>query len=254
MLFMTTKSSKRQWLSPKGDIETGQSGRKITMSPVKNTGRFATQKATKSQDFESLLERDFMVLLEYDTRVASFTSQPITLRWIDENGIKRSYTPDVLVRYKSWLEENDSSPCLIFFEVKPRAVLKRKWPKLKPTFKAAIAWTRKMGYQFKIVTEKEIQTPYLNNIKFLLRFRSDMPVDDIANNQKHLVLEMIVKMQKTTPKLLLEAISTIQDRQVEFLPWIWHLVSNNAIGCDLMQPINMNSPIWCIFSSGNYHD
>ena len=48
--------------------------------------------------FESLPEREAMVLLDVDPEVQAFWSQPETFRW-SENRRARSYTPDILVAF-----------------------------------------------------------------------------------------------------------------------------------------------------------
>lgn len=238
----------RTWLPITGSLEFDMPARKIGMSSVKNTGRFPTRKASSSQAFESLLERDFMTLLEYDTRVHSFAAQPITLRWVEADGTQRRYTPDVVVTYKPWLASRDPSLVTTLFEVKPREVLTNNWAEFKPRFKGATAWTKKMGYRFRIVTEKEIQTPYLENVRFLLRFRSDMPTDTASKHQQNLVLKTVQQLGTSTPWQLLERITPVPDQQAEFVPWIWYLINCNAIGCDLSLPLHMNSPIWSMLT------
>lgn len=69
--------------------------RRIKGSPVKVTGS-----VPDSQQFESALEEDFFVLLRFNLLVKSFEAQPVTVEWQDDQKKIRSYTPDVLVRYR----------------------------------------------------------------------------------------------------------------------------------------------------------
>jgi len=48
--------------------------------------------------FESSLERDFLLLLDFDPEVVLYEEQPVTINYHDDQGRRRRYTPDVLVR------------------------------------------------------------------------------------------------------------------------------------------------------------
>lgn len=87
--------------------------RRITRSPVKVTGT-----APDGQGFESTLEEDFFVLLRFNPLVVSFEAQPVTVEWLDEAQKIRSYTPDVLVRYRIDMAESATWPPILC-EVKP---------------------------------------------------------------------------------------------------------------------------------------
>lgn len=58
-------------------------------------------------------------------------------------------------------------PC----EVKPRAVLLNNRAELMPKFRAARAYCRDQGWEFKIFDEARIRTPYLYTVQFLWRYR-----------------------------------------------------------------------------------
>ena len=49
--------------------------------------------------YESTLERDFVMRMDYDRSVERVVSQPARLFYIDANGIERRYTPDYLVYF-----------------------------------------------------------------------------------------------------------------------------------------------------------
>jgi len=140
------------------------------------TGRFASAKNPNSIGFESTLEKDFFLLLEFDRRVESFEEQPVTIAYCGLEGRVCHYTPDVLVRYRTALAgEPDWRPVL--YEVKYRNDLREHGVEYRPKFKAARGYARDRGWRFRVVTEREIRTPRLSNIRFLLRYRR-MRVDD----------------------------------------------------------------------------
>ena len=70
--------------------------------------------------------------------------------------------------------DRDVLPTVVF-EVKPIDKLRADWVSLRPGFKAAVAHCRLRDWQFKIVTERHIRTPYPANVKFLRRYRDLAP-------------------------------------------------------------------------------
>lgn len=84
--------------------------RKIPKNYLVVTGGFASTKNDRLMGFESLLEREYMLLLEHDDTVKSFEEQPVSIRVQRETRAGR-YTPDILVRYrhKIWLVDSYTS-------------------------------------------------------------------------------------------------------------------------------------------------
>jgi len=240
--------SQRIWLPEEGDLFGGPV-RVNRPSHFGVTGWAATTKAEDPQGAESSLEHDFLATLEFDRRVDQFASQPITLRWQDASG-KHRYTPDVVVSYTTTAQYKYPALRTTLFEVKYREELKKKWSEYKPKFRAAIAWTRARDMRFRIVTEREIRTPYLENIRFLLNYRSNrMPKNAGLNGEIQLrIRQTLYRLGHSTPRGLLAAMTSVEHYQAELLPWIWFLINFNAIGCDLRKPLNMASSIWSLES------
>lgn len=208
----------------------------------------ATAKSQNAVAFESSLEQDFLLLLEFDRGVLRYASQPITIRW-EIDGRKRRYTPDVLIEYTADMMERYPHLKPTLFEVKPEAILKRDWTVLRPKFRAAIQWCREYNCRFRLVTERYIQTPYLRNVKFLKHFGNDRFrfADPLTKGTAQgAIRSTLFELARTTPQELLEAISSDKGRQVELLPYVWHLVRCGAVGVDLMQPLTMSSQIWSV--------
>lgn len=222
--------------------------RRIRPSRYSVTGYVASTKAPGAQDAESSLEHDFMTLLEYDQRVERYLAQPFTIQWRDEANRQRRYTPDVIVKYSFAAMRDDPHLRTTLFEVKPRAVLRRDWVELRPRFRAAVGWARNHDCRFHIVTEDEIRTPYLTNVRFLLGYRSRFLRDDphLNGERQHLILETLLRLERTTPRQLLDTITSNTAHQAELIPWIWNLVNQRLVGVDLTQQLTMTSPIWSV--------
>lgn len=129
----------------------------------KNIGYFPSKKNQKSIAYESLLEKDYMYLLEYDKDVLSFTEQPLTIEYncFDK---RRTYTPDLKV------SRNNKTQII---EVKPYTKLIEilNDDKKKEKFIAAYHYCSQNNFEFKIVTDRDIHNGLiLKNIKYLFRY------------------------------------------------------------------------------------
>jgi hypothetical protein len=199
------------------------------------TGVAAARKSLGEAAFESMLERDFLTLLDFDPAIQSFEVQPEVIPWTDLTGKRRDYTPDCLARF----EDERMKP--ILFEVKYREKLWKDWSEMRPKYREAIHHTAKTNRRFRIVTEKEIYTQYFESARFLLPIiRRGIESPEMAAQ----LVAAIAKLRQTTPNRLLANLSRNQIEQARFLPTLWGLIGTFKIGADLWQPLNMESKIW----------
>ena len=73
--------------------------RKIGPNNRSITGKRPSHKTNRSQHFESALERDYLLLLEWDETVKDYGVQPVPIYYIN-NGRATRYTPDVVVYHQ----------------------------------------------------------------------------------------------------------------------------------------------------------
>lgn len=211
--------------------------RKVPKNYRNVTGLAAAGKSIGAAQFESTLERDFLALLEFSPEVERFEVQPLKIEWRDEQGATRSYTPDVLVEFK----QNLGRPPWLC-EVKYRADLKKNWRDLHPKFRRAIRTAKERGWRFRLVTETEIRTPYLANVRFLAPFKfREIPEADAEQ-----VLTPLRLAVRTRPADLMLFLSSDARRQAEWLPVLWHLMARHRIGADLERELTMDSAIWSV--------
>lgn len=236
------------WLQALVARNASMPARTIRPSRFSITGYVPTAKASRSQDAESALEHDFLTLLDYDDTVERFVAQPFTIRWTDQDGKRRRYTPDVAVKYSFSAHQADPGLRITIYEVKPREILLRDWETLKPIFRAAIGWALGVGARFHIVTDSEIRTPYLDNVRFLMGYRSHVlrEVPAIAGQRQWLIRRALYEAKRSTPRDLLELVTTEPSLQAQLIPWVWNLVNCRSIGVDLSKPLTMVSPIWTL--------
>lgn len=199
------------------------------------TGKAALAKL-ESAFSESTLERDCLTLLEFDHQVITYDVQPIDINWTDGMGQNRTYTPDFLIRYRKH-GCNFSSFDTILCEIKYRSEIFSKWDELKPKFKAAVKYAKEMGWRFKILTEVEIKTDYMENARFLL------PYINGSYNDSH--AEMLVNKLITSGNCSISELldSLIKDKwaRAELVPTLWQLIGIGRIKTDLNIPITMSS-------------
>lgn len=209
--------------------------RKIPKSHSNVTGIAASRKASGPAAFESTLERDLIQLLEFDPDVIGYEVQPVSITWFDAEGAKRIYTPDILAKYADLRRV----PCLM--EVKYRKDLRENWQELKPKFKAAIRYAKSLGWRFQIVTEKEIRTERVANVRFLLGYlRQTVP----APHHTDSLLKAMQQLRHSTPKELLATLNVSAMEQATLLPSLWYLIAQRQIVTDLDRRLTMASPIW----------
>ena len=218
---------------------THQMSRLRTHFPVRklrNSHRALTGKvnleAGGMAGFESSLERDLLLILDFDRTVLSVKEQPFSLTHIHDASVRR-YTPDVMAEY------DRAAMSTVVYEVKPIEKLRADWASLRPAFKAAVAHCRLREWQFKIVTERHIRTPYLANVKFLRRYRDLAP---LLVRQAQLRYTATA-LGPTTPQGLLAAAYWPKEEQAQAIPALWQMVAAGEFDIDLTQPLSMRMPI-----------
>ncbi|MBI1890206.1 MAG: TnsA endonuclease C-terminal domain-containing protein [Burkholderiales bacterium] len=184
--------------------------------------------------FESLLEKEYMLLLDFDERVERFDTQPIT---IPVPGVAKGYTPDVLVHYRPDANSGEILRPLLT-EVKHTDDLHRNAEKYAPKFLAAERFARETGWEFQVTTQLDIRTPRLANIKFLREYRNIEPAQEDRNR----ILELVrLADGAATPGHLLERLAACDEDRLHWLPVIWHALLHRHVITDLDKQLDHNS-------------
>lgn len=191
--------------------------------------------------FESSLERDLFLLLEFDRRVIAWYPQPVTLPVPAGPGRRASrYTPDVTIEFAA---EPDGQVVdqVELGEVKYREELRADWAKLKPRLRTGLRHARENGWSFRIYTEVEIRTPRLQNAKFFLPFMNRQIDEDHGVRLEHALGGLGV----STPNGVFEAAQLREGERGWMLGVLWHLIAIGRIEMDFDKALTMQSPIWC---------
>lgn len=122
------------------------------------------------QYVESELEAELLEQLAFSPGVYDLLTQPIIEYTVD--GKARRYTPDMAVQLYAG---GDYSPCRYLVEVKRREDLIANASKYAVKFEAGRMAAEEWNAAFRILDEKQIRTPYLNNTRLLHRHFHDDP-------------------------------------------------------------------------------
>lgn len=190
--------------------------------------------------YESSLERDFIVRMEFFSHVLDMVAQPVRLEFRnDQGGPTYPYTPDFLVTYRTGhlgTYKNDR-PRLV--EVKPKKEWSENWRKWSSKWKIARRYAIEQGWEFRIYDEDRIRDTAFENIKRLAPFkRSDVDPEDAK-----IVLKLLGDMGAAPINYVLTRYfgGNFRDRGLSL---IWSLLANRAIDCDITAPLSESTEIW----------
>ncbi len=221
-------------------MKISQNNRKIGYTHSSVSGSFPFR-SEKSICFESTLERDLLMILEYDPCVVDVIEQPVTIEYTNKNGRDVTYTPDFLVHYRSDHSTNSSLlKTSKLIEVKPQIVLKKKWKKLKPKFKIGTSYAKQQGWRFCIYDESRIRGQYLKNIRFLSRYKNYQ--FDVYEEKR--MIDHLNAVGHTAIDHILEVLYAREDDKGIALSQIWQLLSKQKFACDMTQSLNLGTVVW----------
>lgn len=210
--------------------------RNIPKSHISVTGRHATDKSIGNADFESPLENDYLILLDFDPLVERYEVQPVR---VPVPGVPKGYVPDVLVHFlpDSAGKKRPSE----LTEVKTDEDYRKNATKYAPKFAAAEEFAKARGWKFERKTDRHIRTPRLKNLKFLRAYRHLEP--DLILVQRLLTTLKAIGGRSSSTQLLAAACDS-DDQRAEMLPVLWHLVVTRQIAADWDILFGSDVPLW----------
>ena len=197
----------------------------------KNIGKFSSVKTGRVSWYESLLERDYMYLLDFDLEVKSWHEQPLRIRY-NLDGKTHFYTPDLEIHRGSKKQ---------IVEVKSQdQVDSGKWDCL---FRIATSICKEEGYEYVVVTDKMIrQQPKLENIKRLWKY-ARTPLQP----QYQVICVEFFRGSKSTHVELADLIGFLKTKGVE-PQVVYSLLFWGVLDFDITQPLDSCSLIRLSFS------
>lgn len=209
--------------------------------PVRRIGvqsRSITGTMPDGNRYESSLERDFMMLLQFDPKVDVYTPQPLTMHYRGIDGDTHRYTPDGLIQWRSDMGIGRIRPMLV--EIKYREAFRGDWQRWRCLARALVNFAEHRGWHFGIFTEREIRTPVLDNARFLLPYkrRSSTP------ETEEWILNLLDGLIESTPAALIELLHRDKWNQASVLPIVWKLLAQRRISFSIDEPLSMDTAIW----------
>lgn len=215
----------------------------LVSGPVRRIGvqsRSVTGTMPNGNRYESSLERDFMLLMQFDPAVDVYTPQPLTLNYCAVDGQLHRYTPDGLIEWRADRPVHDPRPVLV--EIKFREDFIGKWREWRARARAAKVFAAEKGWLFMIFTEREIRTPALENATFLLPYLRRGSAPEI----EQWLLDRLTELVETTPRDLVAGLYRDKWNQATLIPVMWRLLADRRIGFDISQTLNMRTTIWSL--------
>lgn len=212
--------------------------RKIGPTRRSVSGIYAFRGETPVQ-FESTLERDFIIRKEFCLAVLEVIPQPCQVPFIGSNSQPYTYTPDFLVYYRLGSMAYPEYPKPVLIEVKPKSEWRKHWRKWLPKWKAAYRYAKEQGWAFHIYDESRIRDEVLANIRSLDRYkRMQFPVEEsrwIVEN---------VRQMGSAPFHYLLARHFMGEYRAAGIAHIWHLLACRQLDCDISRPLNDFTELW----------
>jgi len=124
-------------------------------------GKMFSEKNGAMIYWESLLEKDFIKILEFDPTITSYESQPIEITYFYESK-RRRYFPD----FKATTSTNE----IYLYEVKPLDKVNKEENLIK--YEVARLYCEENNWNFRVVSENKIRQGFLlHNLDFLRNYR-----------------------------------------------------------------------------------
>jgi hypothetical protein len=172
--------------------------------------------------FESWLERDHVMLLDFDPTVVGIGSQPFRLSWTDETGSPVWHVPDYFAR------RADGSAVVL--DCRP---VERRKPRDVMKFEATAAACARIGWEYRLVGAPERML--VGNVRWLAGYRH--PRHDVAQ------VAMLLREAFATPTPLMAGAEAVGD-PIAVLPVLVHLLWCHQLAADLTVPLDGHTPVW----------
>ena len=185
-------------------------------------GRWFSTSTGRFLEYESLLERDWMLLMDFDREVESICEQPLRLRYL-KDGLPASHVPDLLVWRRGRPELCD---------VKSEERLD------DPDFQAQVHATGRActaaGVEYRVLSEPDRQL--LMNVRWLAGFR-EPPAD--LDGERVRMLAVLAGGPSTIAELLSRSREVVLAR-----PVLMNMLWTGAAIVDVGIPIGAESRVW----------
>jgi hypothetical protein len=188
--------------------------------------------------YESTLERDFLIRMEFQLGVLDVIPQPVEIPFTLPNGRSFTYTPDYFVFFRASRRSYSKYPMPLLVEVKPQSEWRTHWRQWLPKWKAARRYAKLQGAQFRLFDESRIRDEALSNIQFLVRYKRMQ----FAPEDCQAVCDALGDMGSVPIDYLVARYFV--GRPAEGIALIWHLLATRQIDCDITRKLANSTEVW----------
>ncbi|MFM0325480.1 TnsA endonuclease N-terminal domain-containing protein [Caballeronia glebae] len=184
-------------------------------------GRFPSRKSGRTVAFESLIERDALLLFEFSRGVVSYREQPYSIYYSFEEKT-RKYTPD--------FELTLASGSVLLIEVKPEE--KALAPDEERWLRRIGEHFSELGVPFRVLTDTQIRGgALLPNLNTLFPYLTK----PLSGLQRRL----------SVAPLLDEQLLTVGHARARLgsTAAVWQLLAQDLLTCDLRQPLSESTAL-----------
>lgn len=174
-------------------------------------GRWWSSTVGQHVGYESWLERDHVMLLDFDPAVVGIASQPFWLSWPAAGGVRR-HLPDYFARVE------DGSAVVV--DVRPDERIKAEDAE---AFAVTALACQKVGWRFRRVGA--VESVFAANVRWLARYRHPR-----CGRREDVTVQLLEVFAQPTP--LLDGARQAGDRLVT-LPVLFHLMWRQVMTADL---------------------
>jgi hypothetical protein len=185
-------------------------------------GRWFSTTAGRFLEYESLLERDWMLLMDFDRAVEWICEQPLRLRY-RKDASPASHVPDLLV-WRAGIPE--------LCDVKSEERVDD--PEFQAQVRATARACAEAGFGYRVLSEPDRQL--LVNVRWLAGFR-EAPAD--LDGERARMLAVLAAGPSTIAEVLSGACEVALAR-----PVLMHMLWAGAALVDVGAPIDADSRVW----------
>jgi len=205
--------------------------RKLKKNYRSITGHFPSVKNNKSIPFESKLESELFLTLEFDDDVESYLEQPQITIIVD--GKEKAYHADCFIKMFDGSKRRDT-----IVEAKYTTEINKEKAYYEKKFKAASMTANGMNMDFLLYTELLHSKTHIFNLDFLYRYKTQPRENKFDAKIKNLLSKAPLSAFDIAKNL-----STTQNEYMIVSNAIWGLVAHGELYTDLEKELSMNSII-----------
>lgn len=171
--------------------------------------------------FESWLERDHVMLLDFDPAVVGVAAQPFWLSWCDDSDSTVRHAPDYFAR------RGDGSAIVV--DCRP---IERRNDGDRAKFEATRRVCARLGWEYRLVGD--VEPRLVGNVRWLAGYRHPRYDDPLVAG--------ILAEVFATPLGLMDGAARVGD-PIAVLPVLFHLLWRQTLAADLAHPLGEMSVV-----------